>query len=400
MTIKSVLVTAALLVAVLRSTAPAPAAEDVVLQTTAPLRKPRKVSDRGGPADRVEVAVFIPADARPTRGAVMNPFNLKTVDQAHWQEACRAWGFALIGANYFGVGKDQLAGTLQAALDDFAAKANRPELKHVPLCFVGMSAGGGMSRDFALAMPARTIAAAPVCLEVAPDAEPLRSIPFLNVFGEKDGRQMQLHLEKLPIERSAGANWAIAVQWGRRHEFALANNLVVPFFEDVIRQRLPADADPTSGPVALRPAPQEEAWYGSVSGWSDKKRWGTMGRAGTLADESTACWLPSERVAATWRAFVASDSAVTISEPAGLGDKQPFTLYQSGRPIRVVAAGDLGNGVRVDLLDGHTTLAMKEAAPFVFDVTLEPGAHPLIIAVRRGDETSTFSRPHTIIVGR
>lgn len=373
-------------------------AGDLVLSTTSPLVKHRKVSDRSGPADSVELAIFIPDGVKTIRGAVMNPFHLKSVEQRHWQEACRVWGFALIGANYFSVNKNELAPTLQAALDDFAKKSGHKELSHIPFCFVGMSAGGGMSREFAAQMPERTIAVAPVCLEVSPDLEQLRPIPFLNVFGEKDGGQMKLHLEKLPIARGAGAQWGIAVQWGRRHEFAQANNLVVPFFEDVIHQRLPDDADATGGVVKLKPSPAGEAWLGDVSNWAARSRFGLIAPA---RDNKTipaeASWLPSARVAATWQSFVSADGALIISEPAGLGDKQPFVLHDD-KPIRVVVDAKDANGA-VALYDGDKRLAEKEKAPFEFEIQLKPGAHPLFATTGKV-EKRVFSKPHTVIVRR
>ncbi|HSI36326.1 MAG TPA: hypothetical protein VK986_22265 [Tepidisphaeraceae bacterium] len=381
--------------------APASRAEDMLLSATAPLAKPRKTSDRSGPADRVEFSIYVPGDVKTLRGAVMNPFHLKTAEQEHWRQACRTWGFALIGANYFGVGKEQFAGTLQAALDNFATRSGHPELRHVPLCFVGMSAGAGMSREFASALPDRTLAVAAVCLEVAPDTDALRGIPFLNVFGEKDGGQMKLHLEKLPVQRARGARWGIAVQWGRKHEFALANNLVVPFFEDVIALRLPPDADLSKGPAALRPVPPDSGWLGDVTGWADKRHVAAVAPVGEYkGDAAVACWFPSARVAATWRALVTADPGVRITEPAGLGDNQPFQPQSTSKPVTVRVVLPEPGAAKVELFDGDKLLASKTAAPFAFEVTLEPGSHPLIAVAHPAGGGPAYSRPHTVIVVR
>ncbi|HEX8914705.1 MAG TPA: hypothetical protein VF796_20305, partial [Humisphaera sp.] len=375
--------------------APAFAAEDVTLSAAVPLKTPRKTKDdRAGPADKVEVAMFIPGDSGPIRGAVVNLFNAKQVEQKHWQAFCRVHSLALIGSNHFGVRNEEYASSLQAALDEFAAKANRPELKTVPLCLVGMSAGSGMARQMAMQAPDRTVAVAAVCLEVAPDADALRPIPFLNVFGEKDGKQMPLHLEKLPVQRKAGANWGIAVQWGRGHEFALANNLVMPFFEDALRQRLPEKTEPGKPPV-LAAAPQAGVWLGDVSGWAEKKHVGAIAPASDYKGDATAAaWFPSARIAHAWRALVSADKAVQIKEPAGLGDGQPFSPLPAGKPVKVVVEATKPGVTKVELFDGDVRLGAKDGSAGEFEVTLTPGSHPLI-AVAHTAEGPVYSKPNT-----
>ena len=190
-------------------------------------------------------------------GAIFNPFYELTVEQKHWQAAARLWGFALIGADYFGVNKEDYGQSLTSGLAKLATEIKRPELAHIPFVMVGMSAGGGMSMQFAKQIPERTIAVAPVCLEVGPTTEETRKIPIITVFGERDGKQMQILQAKLPEQRKLGARWAIAVQWGKKHEFAAANSLVMPFLDSCIKLRLPEKWVPTQGPASLKEIPEK-----------------------------------------------------------------------------------------------------------------------------------------------
>jgi hypothetical protein len=276
-------------------------AADTTVDTVVKLQTPKKDKGRtDGALDEVPLSLWIPDGVPVVRGAVMNPFNLKAVTQSHWQEACRLWGFALIGANYFAVKNQEFPTTLQAALKEFAAKTGRKELEHVPLCFVGMSAGAGMSMHFARAMPDRTIAVGPVCLEVGPDTAETRGIPIVTVFGDKDMQQMPQLAAKLPVQRKEGARWAIAVQWGRGHEFAAANNIVIPLFDHAICRRYPAGVTPAAGPVKLVDIPENEGWLGDRGTWETNFA-AIASFAAFQGDKGQACWLADEYLACVWR---------------------------------------------------------------------------------------------------
>lgn len=375
-------------------------AADAVLEAAVPLQKPRKNPPRlGGPLDKVEVHIWLPEGAKVVRGAIVNPFNLKQVEQAHWREAARLWDFAVVGANYSGVHQVDYP-TLGKTLKEFAARSGRKELEHLPLCFVGMSAGAGMSVKFAELMPERTLAVAPVCLEVGPNSPATRNIPMLTIFGEKDGKQMQQLTDKLPVQRREGALWAIAVQWGRRHEFGQANNLVMPFFDDVIQRRYPGERSPTNGSVQLLDYPEAKGWL------ADPGKWGAVrpapySYADYAGDKGAACWLPTPRVASVWSAFVSRSEGAKIMTPAGLGDGQPFTAHAPDRPIRVRAeTAGKGKPARVELLDGYKIIGQRTEAPYEFEVTLSPGIHPLIVVVTQDDGKQAVSRPHTLVVRR
>lgn len=377
-------------------------AADALVPSAIPLTKPRKSEPRGGgPLDKVEIAIWLPEGAKVVRGAIVNPFYVKAAEQKHWQEAARLWDFAVIGANYSSVATVDYP-TLLTALKETGEKTNHSELANLPFLFVGMSAGAGMSMKFAELYPERTIAVAPVCLEAAPTTPATRKIPVCTVFGEKDGGQMKLITAKHPEQRKEGAAWSIAVQWGRAHEFALANNLVLPFFDDVIRGRYPAHQSPLEGLLKLLDYPETSVWFGDTATWGKNVNALITPAAMFTGDKEKSCWLPGARTAHTWAAFVGHSRDLKITTPPGQGDGQPFVLHESGKPLVVQAetAGGDKKITKVELFDGDTRLGEKNAAPYEFETKLASGIHPLIV-VASIDGTGTIrSRPHTIIVGR
>lgn len=348
----------------------------------------------GGSKEKVFVNVWIPAGVKVVRGGICNPFSKDEPVSKHWQAACRHWGFAYVQVDFDAVKKDEFA-LLKTALADLAKKSEHPELEHLPLCFTGMSRGGGMSMQLAEMLPERTIASAPVCLEVGPASEATRRVPVLTVFGEKDGQQMEKLLGKLPAERKLGARFGIAAQWNRKHEFGQANNLNFVFFDDVIARRVPKEAG------KLLDIPLEDGWLGDVS------TWGKDGKLPAIAawkdykgERDTACWFPSERVAATWRAFVGATKDVALTEPAGLGDGQPFGTHTAAKPVavRVALAGAL-KPTKVELWDGEHRLAVRTEPPWAFEVKLKPGVRALYAVASEGDKPPRASRPHATVVG-
>lgn len=384
--------------ALLTETCPA-ADKDVVARVELPLKTPRARDPvLGGARDKVYFQVTIPAGVATVRGAVCNPFARDEAVSNHWRAACRHWQFAYLQADFDAVKKEEYP-LLLAALSELAKKSGHPEVEHMPLCFTGMSRGGGMSMQLTELMPERTIASVPVCLEVGPTSAATRKVPVLTVFGEKDGKQLPLLLDKLPKERAQEARWALAVQWGRGHEFGQANNLSFVFLDEVISRRLPAKAPPADRPVVLTDFPLEDGWL------ADPSRWGRDGRRPALhswkdfpGERAQACWLPGPRVAAVWQAFVGATKEVIITEPPGLGDGQPFAAHAAARPIvvKISVAKDL-DAQKVELWDAHQRLAERTEAPWNFDVSLQPGIHALVAIVQAG-KTARTSRPHTIVV--
>ncbi len=351
----------------------------------------------GGAKDKVFVSVWIPDGVKTLRGGICNPFSKDEPVSKHWQAACRYWGFAYIQVDFDAVKKEEFA-LLTTGLADLAKKSGHPELEHLPLCFTGMSRGGGMSMQLAELMPERTIASVPVCLEVGPASDATRRVPVVTVFGEKDGSQMKLLQAKLPVERKLGARFGIAVQWNRKHEFALANNLSFVFFDDALSRRLPK-APVADKPTKLADILLEDGWLGDVSTW-DKD-----GKIPTVAawkefkgDRDAACWFPSERTAAVWRAFVGASKDVTITTPAGLGDGQAFVLQSAKKPVPVkLTLPKDSKPTKLVIWDAHEKLAEKATGPWEFEVTLKPGIHSLIATVE--DATGRrSSRPHTVVV--
>jgi hypothetical protein len=376
-------------------------AEGAIYTVKVKLKTPKDGRDKrvSRPLDEVSVSMFVPAGVKVIRGGVLNPFYEPTVKQKHWRTAVGLWDFALIGTNFFRVRNDELGSTLLAELKQLAVASDHPEVEHLPLCVLGMSIGAGLTTRIAAALPERVIACGPVCLEVGPRDAASHRIPMITIFGERDGRQMEKLAQKLPAARSEGAQWATAVQWRLRHDFARANNLIMPLFARAIRHRYSPAQTPVKGPVALSGYKESNGWIGDPATWrSQAPLIAPIGKF--KGDASNACWLPDAYVAAVWQAFVVHEPKLTIAAPKGFGDKQPFAPHRAGKPIAVQlqVASDL-KAKKIDLYDGNRQIATFTGSPPQLTIErLEPGVHALIAVATLDDGRRSYSRPNTILV--
>ena len=304
-----------------------------------------------------------------------------------------------------------MARAFEIALTRFAQAASRPEIAHLPFVAGGVSRNGVWSQDMALALPARAIAYANVSGWVAtPKTDAERAVPALFVLGsETDPKEPWKMLDDVLKQydpgRKAGNPWGLAIQWGE-NEHATGNNVVLamPFFESMIRLRLPADAKPAAGPVALLPVAAASGWLADRTNWrvvtmegkptsvvrvelTAKANFATVAPYDEFeGDKAAAIWLPDGRVAATWRAFESRLAPLVLQAAAGTvrlpATGQRRMVVNPGTAVALsvtAAAGALPPLKSLQFHDGDQTIgpALK-AAPFSTTWTpTTPGAHPL-----------------------
>jgi hypothetical protein len=376
---------------------------EVIHQSAIALKQPKKSADRaeGGP-NHVLFTLWIPEGLKTVRGIYHTPFNLDTVEKEQSRAMARNWGFALMGGNFMRVNKSEMGPALLAGLAALAAKSGHAELTHAPLIFTSMSAGTGMCLALAEHLPERTLACGLVALEVGPETATVRDVPMLTVFGSKDGQQMPKLEVLLPKRRAElDPSWAIAVQWARGHEWGQANNLLWPFFDEIIRQRYPTDASPARGPVTLRRYDPARVWFADPTSW--KSRVPIIAAAADYrAEKAAACWLPGEEVARVWQSFVVDKPLVQIIEPASQGDKKPLAVLAPGKTITVqLAVNPSFPAQKVVLFDRATRLAETPVTAGKAELRtgpLAPGFHTFIAQAVNVAGAIELSRPVTILV--
>jgi hypothetical protein len=361
-----------------------------------------------------DLALWIPPNAQPVRGILFRNGTGSNINPADpdWrndvaqnrEQAARQiaslWGFAyLSGAVWTEANRSsymQQEALLHSALEEFAQRTGRAELRYAPLIISGGSRFSAFGPQYAARHPARVIAYDVVNggnSVVAP------GVPGMMFLGSEDGSAAQVG-GSFARDRAQGALLAVALIWGAGHVCDRCVDLEWAFFDAMVRARLPADADPRGGPVALIPLAEESGWLGNVSDWSTIAPY-----AEYQGDRRAAAWFPSRGLALLWQGFMLKQPPATLTwptqpyrwsdgftqEPAPNFGRKPRDLRAS-LPLEIVATigQPSGGALSVYTLAGELGAAAlspdgKQAA--LRGARLDPGLHAFVV-VRDGRAAS------------
>jgi hypothetical protein len=353
-----------------------------------------------------DLAIWLPPNARPVRGILfrngsgvrMNPADpawrsevAQNREQAVRQIAS-LWGFAyLSGAVWTEENRssyEQQEALLHSALDEFATAANRPELRHAPLLISGGSRFSAFSAEYAARYPARVIAYDVINGGNGTFAPGVPGIMFL---GAEDSSSYHVGAS-FARDRAQGALLAVALIWGTGHNCDRCVDLAYVFFDQMVRLRLPADADPRTGPVALKPLDEADGWLGDVSNWTTIAPYDQY-----AGDKRKAAWFPNRTLALLWQGFMLKQPLATLTwptQPYKWSDgftQEPAPFFgrkirdlSSARPVDVTAtSGQPTNGsfefVANDRLLGAATLAPDGKTLTLTGASLPPGLYGFVV---------------------
>ena len=320
---------------------------------------------------RVQLRAWLPDNAVVIKGVVVLSPGLggdarDTVLDPAWQQAATRWQFALAGTS-LGGGADYnnaSSGTglaLDMALQKLAEQSGHPEITHAPLCLAGFSNGGAFSFSYNWYRPERVLAFFCNKSGLSKDGGDRRANETFAVllYGEKEqggplsGSQAKM-TDYFHKHRSQGARWALAIEWNVLHEHGNVDSFVRAFFEEAIRLRYPAKADPRKGPIALKNFAEHSGWLGDNASWLGVSP-RVLPFASYRGDLSHASWFPNKAIAQEWARFV-------NWQPEGkypFYRDWPFDVREATRRQEETATAlalpqerwlDLGNGQRMKML--------------------------------------------------
>jgi len=250
----------------------------------------------------------------------------------HWQALATKWDCALMGPSYHQAEKqncrlwcDPRNGshkTFLKAIDEFAVKANRPELPTAPWCLWGHSGGGFWASLIQTMDPERIVAiwfrsgtafAAWQEGEIPKPEIPEAAyrIPLMCNPGakERDHERFQRAwtgcLEMFREYRAKGAPIGFAPDPRTSHECGDSRYLAIPFFDACLEMRLP---DVDSDVRKLKPVDENATWLATPLTDNPEPANSYAG------DPHEAVWLPNRGVARAWAEYVRT-GAVPDSTP-------------------------------------------------------------------------------------
>lgn len=304
-------------------------------------------------------------------------------------------GLAFVGARGFNSHVGSVT-VLQHALERWAGESGHPELANVPFVAYGFSAGGGFANRLINTLPDRCVASAPLSTAMrmeVPDAA--LEVPVCMFSGELEDRLNPLLTQTMQTHRPRGAHWAWAMVEGRAHQEIDQATVALPFLDHCIRLRVPADADPRRGPVALRPLPLTSGWVADNTTW----RSALVGIAPCDAAAATApamSWLPDEDLAWVYRAYATFAPALKLTNPPS----GATWVLEPGATLTVTVDDSGLTGWRqMALHEGARKLEEITRGPARFTVSdLKPGVHPYFVMATDAEGKLRASRPALILV--
>lgn len=220
--------------------------------------------------------------------------------------------------------------SILTACDQFAKNLNRPELRHAPFVLWGHSMGGRVAQDFVRFKPSRVLAFH-IALRANPSTENFmveeaaaQQVPGLYLMGQDDGKVQDIR-EHFTRARQKGsprawvwlpgqAHWPKGMHFDKDETTEAdwkawaAHDVVIPWTEAIIRLRMPKDADPAKGPVALLTLETSHGWLGDIpTGW-------VAAQSRFTGSKSKASWFPNEETAEAWSLFC-QPSEETVQPP-------------------------------------------------------------------------------------
>lgn len=356
------------------------------------------------------LAIWVPPNANPVRGIFFenSGANLKpNPADPDWRnevaqnrvhasrQLASLWGFAYVtGTTWLDSCRNFTCqeALWNTALNEFIQATGRTELTHAPLMIVGASRTSGFGVEYAKKYPERTIAYAVSAMD-SPGYAP--TVPGIVVYGERDDQASRI--STFLRDRGQGGLLSLAVLWGKGHVCDRCGDLIWPWMDEVIRLRLPNNADPRQGPVALKPLRESDGWLGDVDNWGNVYPYNDY-----PGDKRRAAWLPSRSTARIWQHFVQKTPAATISWPTQVYSwSNGFTQEVApffGRKARDLAASkpfDLAATVSTpptgavmvlvgDQIVGTATLSTDGKQLELKGIQLRPGVHSLMLM--QGDQ--------------
>ncbi len=353
-----------------------------------------------------------------------------------WSHMLRNWGFFVMGFKRK-TDHGTLRDRLEIMLEKLADASGHPEIENAPFMTYGGSRTTENGKRLVAAWPERVlcyVCGLNKCCDCVENGGAL--IPRMHLMEEgRKSSVIQAMVNGHGTYRQQGEPISWTVMWGWSHGSYSDRDFMWPYFDQIIKSRIPSDWDPLSGPPELKTISSDSVWLGDSRTWHTE--WPDIAPASEYeGDIASSVWLPNADLAYVWRAFNACHPTQTQRDQgegweSGAGTTygysgQPLIMLQSptrpyhlgkpgGKEYPVVARDTLINIRTASVGYDHTAIEkiefydcsrkLGEVAPSPYKVNTirncrlsEPGVRSLIAIARFKDGSSVTSRPATIHV--
>ncbi len=306
-------------------------------------------------ANPAEYGIYIPTRTEKLQGVLviqhgcgMEQFGITKPYDLQYRAFARKWNLAIIETALYGNcggWRSPESGTgdaLLKVLNDAGVASNHPELKTVPWLLWGHSGGGHWVLGMVKTYPHRIMAA--VCYSPAFDPQwtypaAAANVPLLTRHaGANDANDEGVLCQATSINafsklRSINAPVSIALNETQNHNFSYIRYMAIPFYEAVMKQRLPIN-----GATTMNNLDVTKTWLG------DTLTHELYQEASYTGDKKSLCVFPDEATAKNWKEYVTTGTVVDKTPPP---PPTNLKITKSGADIEVSwsAEADIESGI-------------------------------------------------------
>jgi pimeloyl-ACP methyl ester carboxylesterase len=309
------------------------------------------------PFDHADYAVYIPGDLALQgvlilqHGCGMEQFGITRPYDLQYQAFAKKWHVAVLETALYGNcggWKDAGSGSAAAllkALDELGKQSGHPELSNAPWLLWGHSGGGYWTLSMIQDYPERILAA--FCYSPAweiPNGkfpETVKDIPvFIRHAGSGEAPPGGSNccwissIQAFGALRGLNAPASIAYTAGQNHNFSFVRQMAIPFYEAVLKQRLP---DQTGAP--LKKLDPGKTWLGDTLTLEIFKE------SGYTSNKESLCLLPDSNAAATWKEYILTGRVTDRTPPPAPFDLQLKAVNDSVE-LSWKADADIESGIK------------------------------------------------------
>jgi len=307
--------------------------------------------------DSAKYTVFIPDGVTVLQGVFVHQHGCTmegrgraTAFDLQYQAFAKKWKLAIVGPDLYSAKgnchdwRNPASGSgpaLIQTLGDIGNASGHKELAMLPWLLWGHSGGGYWALSMLREYPERILAVFGYSPAFEPGAYPPAAlhVPVMmrHAGPVGDACCWQTSIKEFGKLRSGGGYVSIACTPYQTHNYSYVRYMAIPFYEAVLRQRLPSK--PGAGYGAMKPVNRSKVWLG------DTVRYNIYPEQGFPGNKNNAAWFPDSVTAARWREYVITGTVTDRTPPPAPGNIQMIQPDSGTVTLTWKADADVESGI-------------------------------------------------------
>lgn len=362
--------------------------------------------------DSARYTIFIPGDITQLQGVFVHQHGCTmegrgsaTAYDVQYQSFAKKWKLAVVGTDLYSAKgnchdwRNAASGSGDAlirTLQEIGKVSGHPEMANAPWLLWGHSGGGYWALSMLQAYPERILSIFGYSPAFEPGAYPKAALKVPVMMRHAgpigDACCWQTSIKEFHKLRAAGGYASIAYTPHQNHNFSYVRYIAIPFFEAVMKQRLPHGAK--AGYAAMRNMDSTKAWLGDTTSYNIYKAGAYPG------NRLSAAWFPDSLTAAKWREYVVSETVIDRTPPPAPYDLQLKRRHNVTVEVTWKADADIESGISHFNIYKDNQLVGRFPQSGVYQQfdTNGDDAYPLRLPELRADVTLLWNDPGKIAI--